>query len=135
MLDCSVGRICKLSLQEPIQYITGNPHNILTLYGYQHLAQIMYESRYTIVSKRFFGNFNSVSCMQRGGKMSAKVYQGTVEILLQNDTFVSEFLQGIRSRDLSRLIDEGIYAKLFIADTYRNVRGDSVPTKERLRVR
>ncbi len=89
----------------------------------------------SIVSERFFGNFNSVSCMQRGGKMSAKVYQGTVEVLLQNDTFVSEFLQGIRSRDLSRLIDEGIYAKLFIADTYRNVRGDSIPTKERLRVR
>ncbi len=51
--------------------------------------------------------------------MREKVYKGTLETMLQDDTFVSEFLQGIRSRDLSRLIDEGIYAKLFIADAYR----------------
>ncbi len=51
--------------------------------------------------------------------MYEKLYKGTIETLLENDTFVSEFLQGIRNRDLSRLIDEGIYAKLFIADAYR----------------
>ncbi len=51
--------------------------------------------------------------------MHERVYKGTLETLLQDDTFVSEFLQGIRNRDLSRLIDEGIYAKLFIADAYR----------------
>lgn len=51
--------------------------------------------------------------------MHEKVYKGTIETLLQDDSFVSEFLQGIRNRDFSRLIDEGIYAKLFIADAYR----------------
>ena len=48
-----------------------------------------------------------------------KVYQGTIEMLLQNDEFVNEFLQGIRKADLGRLIDEGIFAKLFIADSAR----------------
>jgi peroxiredoxin len=48
-----------------------------------------------------------------------KVYQGTVETLLNNDAFVSEFLHGMRRKDLSRLIDDGIYAKLFIEDSCR----------------
>ncbi len=48
--------------------------------------------------------------------MNNKVYQGTIESLLQNDAFVSEFLQAVRRIDLSRLIEEGIFAKLFIAD-------------------
>ncbi|HUK99605.1 MAG TPA: hypothetical protein VLX29_01980 [Nitrospirota bacterium] len=51
--------------------------------------------------------------------MHTKVYQGTIDSLLKNDVFVSEFLQGIRNMDLSRLIDDGIYAKLFIADSSR----------------
>ena len=51
--------------------------------------------------------------------MKTKVYQGTIDSLLKNDAFVSEFLQGIRKADLSRLIDDGIFAKLFIADSSR----------------
>ncbi len=48
--------------------------------------------------------------------MKNKVYQGTIDSLLQNDAFVLEFLQAVRRNDLSRLIEEGIFAKLFIAD-------------------
>ncbi len=48
--------------------------------------------------------------------MNNKVYQGTIESLLQNEVFVSEFLQGVRRIDFSRLIEDGIFAKLFIAD-------------------
>ncbi len=54
--------------------------------------------------------------------MNNKVYQGTIESLLQNDVFVSEFLQAVRNIDLSRLIEEGIFAKLFIADTSHGER-------------
>jgi hypothetical protein len=47
------------------------------------------------------------------------VYQGTVEMLLNDDAFVKEFLLRVRTKDFSRLINEGIYAKLFIENSYR----------------
>jgi hypothetical protein len=48
-----------------------------------------------------------------------KMYQGTIETLLNDDAFVREFLLGVRTKDCSRLINEGIYAKLFIENSYR----------------
>ena len=63
--------------------------------------------------------------------MHTKFYQGTIETLLENDAFVSEFLQGVRRADLSRLIDDGIFAKLFIADSARkNLYGGSIAMGE-----
>jgi peroxiredoxin len=49
--------------------------------------------------------------------MQSTVYQGTIEMLLSNDAFVREFLLGVRKKDFSRLINEGIFAKLFIENT------------------
>jgi peroxiredoxin len=49
--------------------------------------------------------------------MQLIVYQGTIEMLLNNDAFVREFLLGVRKKNFSRLINEGIFAKLFIEDT------------------
>jgi|GEM_PF-5523068 peroxiredoxin len=49
--------------------------------------------------------------------MQSIEYQGTIEMLLNNDAFVREFLLGVRKKDFSRLINEGIFAKLFIEDT------------------
>ena len=54
--------------------------------------------------------------------MAAKVYKGTVDSLLENDAFVSEFLLGVKKMDFSRLIDEGIFSKFYIADSCRNRR-------------
>ncbi len=63
--------------------------------------------------------------------MNSKVYQGTVESLLQNDAFVSEFLQAVRNIDLSRLIEEGIFAKLFIADaSHERLYGASLISRD-----
>jgi peroxiredoxin len=53
-----------------------------------------------------------------GENMQLTVYQGTIEMLLNNDAFVREFLLGVRKKDFSRLINEGIFAKLFIENTY-----------------
>jgi len=63
--------------------------------------------------------------------MQSIEYQGTIEMLLNNDAFVREFLLGVRKKDFSRLINEGIFAKLFIEDTcLKNIHKQSLVTRD-----